>query len=458
VLADKEPHVSPSFRSDDLDVSPEVWTSCSQKELEPILLQAACTYRQAQLLFGTQLVSFEEMPGGITAQIGDRASGRLREVRCRYLIAADGSKSAVRERLGLSMLGPGVLTHNISIHFRARLGRYLPSGPNFLHFVQNEHVMGMFVATDGESRWVFAVPYHPELGESPDTFTQDRAVDLVRKGAGVPDLHVEVVGVVPWRMEADRAERMRLGNVFLAGDAAHRMTPAGGLGLNTAVQDVHNLCWKVAAVLQGWAGPGLLDTYEVERRPVAQQNVDRSVALITGADNVGGRSALDFDLGATYESRAVFSDGNEPGARPGSRAPHAWISSGGDRLSTLDLFGPRFTLLAGRGGDGWCDAAREMVCDLEVNVPDQGAAWRSLYGIEESGAVLIRPDGHVAWRRATAVASPRVALDKVLNSVLSRGDQPNVKTLKSRRVTAGSHILGTGRNQEVTRGDVRCDV
>jgi putative polyketide hydroxylase len=159
---------------------------------------------------------------------------------------------------------------------------------------------------------------------------------------------------VPWRLEADSAERWRVGNVFLAGDAAHRMTPAGGLGLNTGIQDVHNLCWKLAAVLQGWAGPDLLHTYEIERRPVAQVNVDRSVAIVTG--NVDERTGLDVDLGFSYASTAIVPDGSEPPhsndgdykpvARPGSRAPQYWLGGARGQVSTLDLFGPRFTLLA----------------------------------------------------------------------------------------------------------------
>jgi hypothetical protein len=264
---------------------------------------------------------------------------------------------------------------------------------------------------------------------------------LVRKGAGLPDLEVEVLGIVPWTMEADSAERWRAGNVFLAGDAAHRMTPAGGLGLNTGIQDVHNLCWKLAAVLQGWAGPDLLETYEIERRPVATHNVDRSVGLITGADSVSQRTGLDVDLGFTYASTAVVPDGSElphsndgdykPVARPGSRAPHHWLGGARGQVSTLDLFGPRFTLLAGELDRTWCDAARAVACEMDVPMSvwrvactrgsEAGAkTWTSLYGIQEIGAVLIRPDGHVAWRRAEAIPFPEVELRRVFSTVLSR--------------------------------------
>ncbi len=439
VLIDEEPHVSPSFRPDHLDASPEEWTSCSQKELEPILLRAASSHRQAQVLFGTQLLGFEESSEGVTAQIGDRATGHLRDVRCRYLIAADGSKSPIRQRLGLRMLGPGVLNHNISIHFSAALRRHLPHGPNFLHFVQNEDVTGMFVATDGESKWAFAIPYDPERGESSDSITRERAVELVRRGAGVPGLDVEIAGIVPWKMEADSAERWRVGSMFLAGDAAHRMTPAGGLGMNTAIQDVHNLCWKLAAVLQGWAGSDLLDTYETERRPVAQQNVERSVDLVTGRGD--DRPALDFDIGFKYASSAVIPDeadlldrisgDHRPLAKAGSRAPHVWLDRN-RQFSMLDVFGPSFTFLTGSGAECWRAAAGKVAYEMHVPMlverpvagtrgqesPDK--TWTTAYGIGATGAMLVRPDGHVAWRRSSGVTCPADELRSVCESVLNR--------------------------------------
>jgi putative polyketide hydroxylase len=256
---------------------------------------------------------------------------------------------------------------------------------------------------------VFNVRCGHNDGKPPKWLTPERATELVRKGAGVPGLPVDVAGLVPWSMQADSAERWRVGNVFLAGDAAHRMTPLGGLGLNTAIQDVHNLCWKLAAVLQGWAGPELLQSYEVERRPVAQANLDRSVSLAGDAGAAGPRTALDFDLGFQYASSAIVADGSEPSrridgdyepaARPGWRAPHVWLGRGRDRVSMLDLFGPRFTLLTGRRGGPWLEAGTAVAGEFAVplrtlNVSE--TSWKVLYGVEATGAVLVRPDGHVA--------------------------------------------------------------
>jgi putative polyketide hydroxylase len=431
-LVDPEPILFPSFHPESLDLSPTEWTSCSQYELEPILLEEAASQPTAQVLFGTELLGFEEAGDGVSALIADRATGQAREVRSRFLIAADGSRSSIRERLGIGMRGVEALSHHVNIHFCAPLRRHLAQGPNFLQFIENEDVSGVFITTDAELRWVFGVTYDPEKGESPAWFTPERAAELIRKGAGVSDLEVDVTGIAPWKMQADSAERWRVGSVFLAGDAAHRMTPAGGLGLNTGVQDVHNLCWKLAAVLQGWAGPGLLDTYETERRPVAEYNVERSVALMTGDGSVNQRTAIDVDLGFIYASTATVPDGdslpNPPDngegvwqARPGARAPHVMLGPGS---STLDLFGPHFTLLAGARGKAWCHAASEIAGEFRVPLLAQTmrfGSWNAVYGLGDTGAVLIRPDGHVAWRSPSAPGSSAKEFRRVLETILSRG-------------------------------------
>lgn len=444
VLIDPKPELSPSFRGNALAVSPCDWTSCSQYELEPILLRAAASRSEAHLMFGMELLSFHETGSGISAQVLDRATGSVREVRCQFVVAADGSRSRVREQLALEMHGAGALMDVVTIHFCAELRERLPFQPNFLHFVQNDDVFGMFLPTNDKSRWVFAVP----AGASP--LSPQHAVELVRLGSGVTDLEVQVLAIVPWTMQADCAERMRSGRVFLAGDAAHRMTPAGGLGMNTGVQDVHNLCWKLAAVIHGSAGPALLDTYEVERMPVARYNVNRSAALIGGASAPSDRTALGVDLGFAYASTAVISDETlpmprvggeyEPTARPGARAPHCWLGRGANRYSVLDLFGPHWTLLSGHLG--WRSAADAVANGLSVPlrhrmVPlggdsDDGgavwrAAWRALYGIGDAGAVLVRPDGHVAWRQSEAVQSPMRVLQDVLRTLLARKPADHVR-------------------------------
>lgn len=396
-------------------LSPSGWTSCSQYELEPILARAAGSQSMARLQFGTELVGFEETFQGITAQIVDRATDRLSEVRCRFVIAADGARSPIRERLGIETRGPGTLMENLTIHFRAPLRQLLGHEPDFLHFVESGGP-GLFAPSDNESRWMFAVPDQP--------LSPTQAIEMIRAGSGVPDLEVEVLGMVSWTMQADWATRWRSGNVFLAGDAAHRMTPAGGHGLNTGVQDVHNLCWKIAAVLQGWAGPDLLDTYEAERLPVARFNATHSVALVSGDPHANDRGDADIDLGFVYESSAVIPDGAAVGtARPGARAPHMWMGSEMLRTSTLDLFGPRFTLLAGSRDGAWVAAAESIGRERGIPMAQRrmfDPTWHSLYDVEETGAVLVRPDGHIAWRKAEAAADHSAELGTALSTIVGR--------------------------------------
>lgn len=440
-LVDREPMMSPSLGTPPTDVSPSEWTACSQFALEPILLDEASSHAPARLWFSTELVGFEPRDDGVCAWVVDRESGRRTEVHSRYLVAADGAKSPVRQRLRIEMTGPGVLGHNVAIHFVAPLIERLPHRPIFLHRVDNDRAQGVFFTTDGVSRWVFNVGYRPDEGESPDDFTTARAVQLVRDGAGVADLDVELRAVLPWIAQGDIATRLRTDAVFLAGDAAHRMTPAGGLGMNTGIQDAHNLAWKLAAVLQGWAGAELLDTYEEERWPVAQANMERSVALAamgllpgdTGAvaPAFSPRTALDFDLGFGYHSEAIVSeaapasagDGDyRPEARPGCRAPHCWLGAGSQRTSTLDLFGPRFTVLDGGDGSAWHAAAARVTAEtaVPVHVHTLEAVTRDarmrLFGIADSGAVLVRPDGHVAWRCGERSAQPESDLLRAVST------------------------------------------
>ncbi|HZB97026.1 MAG TPA: FAD-dependent monooxygenase, partial [Candidatus Sulfotelmatobacter sp.] len=379
-LMDPDPVLSPPLGTPETDLSPVAWTTCSQFELEPILLREASSHPEAELCFNTQLVSLQQSEDAVRAVIEDRSTGRRSEVRCRYVIAADGAKSPLRQRFGIALEGPGELGHNVNIHFNAPLAERIPHRPIFFHRVQNEHVEGVFFTTDGASRWILLVGYKPRSGESPEDFTDERAVQLIRQGSGMPDLEIDITAKKQWTTQADMATRWVEGRVFLAGDAAHRMTPLGALGMNTGIQDAHNLAWKMAAVLQGWAGTELLDTYEAERRPVAQANVNRSVELLgTGLLDVArpippvpssGRTALDFDIGFEYASTAVIPDGRfdvptgdsaaVPSSRPGCRAPHVWISHNGNRVSTLDLLGPYFTLLVDEGDTVWSRAARAV--------------------------------------------------------------------------------------------------
>jgi putative polyketide hydroxylase len=283
--------------------------------------------------------------------------------------------------------------------------------------------------TSNDGRWLLAAPWRGDVPVS--SLTPADLADLVRRAAGLPALDVDVLGHSLIGIGAEVAERFRQGNVFLLGDAAHRTAPTGGTGMNTAIQSAHNLMWKLAAVLSGTAGLELLETYEPERRPSGERNLLRSRGQLQGVSGVAA------DLGVVYSSGAVVA--GESDERPavieptspacvGSRAPHVWLDVEGVRVSTLDLFGDRLVLLVGASGDAWRDAARVVARDLDVplgavvidgpDVRDASDRWLDAYGIDADGAVLVRPDGHIAWRSLGAAADAAATLEQVVARVL----------------------------------------
>jgi putative polyketide hydroxylase len=311
-----------------------------------------------------------------------------------------------------------------------------------MYFVGTGQSSGVIVAVNLSDLWLYMCPYRPATGETVEDFTDARCVELVRRATGVDDLQVEILSVLPWAMAASIADRFQLGRVFFAGDAAHLIPPAGGQAMNVGIQDVHNLAWKLAAVLQGRAGTGLLGTYETERRPVAAAIMADAIRNVT-AGSAGQRSEQFSNrgrvLGVCYDSAAVIPDGTAPPelenpvidyvptARPGSRAPHLWLFKGDLQISTLDLYDTRFVLLSGPAGRRWQTAANEVSQRLRTPIDsyivgsegpllDRTGEWAKLYGVEPEGAVLVRPDGHVAWR--TQASAAENSLESALRSIL----------------------------------------
>ncbi|WP_329369208.1 FAD-dependent monooxygenase [Streptomyces sp. NBC_00669] len=468
-------------------ISPSGWCLCSQNDLEPVLLAAA---REAggDIRFGTELVSFTQDADGVTAEIADRASGRVRTVRADYLIAADGPRSPVRERLAIPMTGPGDLFHNVSVTFRAkRLADAVGDRRFIVCYLTNPESPGALLPVDNAQDWVFHAPWRPGDGERLEDFTDERCTHLIRTAVGVPDLEVEITGKAPWHAAERVAERYGRGRVLLAGDSAHEMSPTGAFGSNTGIQDAHNLAWKIAAVLEGWAGPGLVDSYDAERRPVALATAARASARSAEHSHPGYEAApvmagpraglLPAVLGYRYPLGAVLGadpqeaavpDDFSPRAVPGGRAPHLWVRRGGERISTLDLYERTPVLLTGPAGGAWHDVARlaaertgvPLACyrfgqELEADPDGPGASggpagrggpagpggpapsgppggapggapagppdFCGLHGIGEEGAVLVRPDGFVAWRCEGARPDPEGVLRAALDEVFCRG-------------------------------------
>jgi putative polyketide hydroxylase len=432
-------------------VSPARGGSCSQDLLDRVLLEGVLA-RGAEVRFGVEVVAVEQDELGVTATLAERDGGRPGRVRADYLVAADGAGGAIRESLGVPATGPGTLGPPlVNILFQADL-RHLVGGREFLLCeVANDEVQGLLIAIGGD-RWVLHVAFDPDRGERAEDFTADRCAALARAAIGQPDLPVAVLSILPWRAAARVADRFSDGRVFLVGDAAHVVTPLGAFGLNAGLADTHNLAWKLAMVLRGQAGPGLLDTYDAERRPVALFTLEQSLlrlrhpelhwdqSLVAERARHGVANAMVVGLGYRYASSAVVDPEPAPSLEdlerdldgaPGSRLPHAWLLRDGEQLSTLDVGAGGFALLAGPAGQRWCDAARRAASRLGLDLvawriapdgdaADPGGRWTETAGTGDHGALLARPDGFVAWRSPAVAADPEALLGAVLRGVLSR--------------------------------------
>lgn len=413
-------------------LSPTSWVLCDQDEFEPILRDAAAEHGAA-VRFGTELLSFDEDEAGIHATVRD-ASGS-RRMHAAYLIAADGAKSPIRQRLDITMTGPGTLAHYMNIYFRADLRAALGDRRFVLCYIVNPAIIGALLPVDNATRWLLHVPYDP-VGGGAARFTPERCAELVAAATGIPGLRPDIVEALAWEAAGRTAERYRAGRVFLAGDSAHVMPPTGAFGANTGIQDAHNLAWKLAAVLRGTAGPGLLDTYEAERQPVARLTVRQAVlrsrdrpAVLGGP----GKPAPGIQPDETvmlcyrYDMRPSGDEWAEPlRGEPGTRAPHVAFGSAGSTISALDLFGAGPVLLC--GARPWASAAwrvaRRTSAPLGVyrvasrngypadaaDLIDLDQCWAARYGVSGSGAVLVRPDGFVAWRADEVPSNPEAML------------------------------------------------
>jgi 2-polyprenyl-6-methoxyphenol hydroxylase-like FAD-dependent oxidoreductase len=444
---------------DTLALTPTPLRNLSQHRLEPILLEHVRARTRAKVLLGHEWESSEQDENGVASRLRDLASGEERRVRSRYVLAADGAGSGVRRALGIEPVGPARLASFVMIHFEAGLRPLVGARPAVLYWTTAPGAGGTFVAHDIDATWVYMHAFDPAQERAED-FTPARCTEIVRRAAGLPAFDPPLRTISTWHMSAQVAERYRDGRIFLVGDAAHRFPPTGGLGLNTGVQDAHNLVWKLGAVEAGWAAPSLLDSYDAERRPVARENADVSLrnamrlfdvtrALEEGGDPARVRAAiagqaehfdmLGLQLGFRYERGAIAPDGSAPpdvanpvrefvpSGRPGARLPHAWLAGAGARASTLDLVArDRMTLVAGAGGGAWLEAAAKLDgptlhrVAIGRDVPDAGGAWASQLGIEPGGAILVRPDQHVAWRSAGGSDDPLRALRSALGLVLGR--------------------------------------
>jgi 2-polyprenyl-6-methoxyphenol hydroxylase-like FAD-dependent oxidoreductase len=420
---------------------------CSQTWFDPILQRFARSFPHVRLRYRCRLEAFAEHGDGVTATLVDVATGARETVEAQYLAACDGANSMVRRQYGIGLEGPGVLGYPLHIFFRApdllaRCGK--APGTFFVAIDRGGLWANVRVIDPANAVWRLLV-LDTDAALTPETV--DVAFYLAR-ALGQP-MAVERLGLSLWTRMGAVAARYGTERVFMLGDAVHQLSPTAALGMNTGIADAVDLGWKLAAVLEGWGGPALLQSYDRERRPIGHRNVGMSTefhleqaAFAGGLDAIAEASAagaalrrrlgqsvetlgrafrtLGLQIGYRYEDSPIcVPDGTPPppdspesyvpSARPGARAPHAMLADG---CSTLDLFGRGFVLLRlGDGADGAgiaAAAASRGVPLATITLGEPGL--RDLY---ERNLVLVRPDGHVAWRGDRAPSDALALVDTV---------------------------------------------
>jgi 2-polyprenyl-6-methoxyphenol hydroxylase-like FAD-dependent oxidoreductase len=434
-------------RHRELNWSPYSKTQIGQQALEPVLLDKARTLPGLDMRHGWRFEDFQQFDDHVIARLVEVATGREEQVRAGYLVGCDGGTGGIRRQLGIRRNGRGKMRGNVSFFFRSR--DFLPAhglGMANLYFVFTPDSFGVFTAIDGVELWNYQ---YYLLDPTRSTENLD-AEAILHRAMGKP-FAFELLQTMHWHHHQSVARRYRDGRVFLAGDAAHLFAPTGGVGMNTGIGDACDLAWKLDAVLRGWGGSALLDTYEIERKPVAVRNSLISATNSDKIDMVMDETPADIDapgpagdaarsllarkikwlarqfnsagthLGYRYvDSPVIVGDGTPeppddpcqvvPSSWPGMRAPHAWLPDG---RSMLDLVGGDFVLL--RFGEPQPDDARLLAAAAAVGVPIgvsdvRDAPAAALY---ERRLVLVRPDGHVAWRGDQVPADAAGLVDTV---------------------------------------------
>jgi len=454
--------------------SPEQTAWCAQDALEPFLREQIGRHPSVTVKLGLRGVGVEQDERGVEVAFVED-DGRQSSIRARYAVGADGGRSAIRQALGVEAPTSVTFGDQLNACFEADLLPFMGDRRYMVWWIINPDTVGGLLVYDGRRRWCYSWAFDPTK-ESIEDYPPERCADVIRKAIGTDELEIKVEGLFPWSIDSAIADQFKVGRVLLAGDAAHRFPPTGGFGMNSGIQDSHNLGWKLHLVLRGLADEGLLDSYAEERRAVAVRNTTQVMHQTKMAAKVGWvmfdpeaiakiespegeqvrQSIIDGipaqeeqywtygqQLGTIYESTAVVGDGTapeestialyHPSAHPGARAPHLWLTGrDGARTSTIDLLHSRFTLLSTPAGADWIGGARRAAArrglelatytiGAEGDFQEEDGDWAKLYGVGPKGAVLVRPDGHVAFRAADSVDDPDRVLDDTLAKLLGTG-------------------------------------
>lgn len=434
-------------------VTPAPKSVVAQDAVEEELLAVVKQSRHGRVLFSTECNDVQVGADQVIATTLDLVTGQTQQWQAEYLLAADGAGSSVRRKLGIEFDGPSTLAMMANDYWRADLSQLrIAQDTSAVRVLPKDKRVppAAILNTNGRDRWLTITQIGSTEDERDHAWTDQEVIDIARAHTGIPDLDVQIINRSTWRVSRQVAREFRRGRVFLVGDAAHRFPPTGGFGLNSGVQDAHNLVWKLAAVLHGKAADPLLDTYQAERRPVAESNANFSfnnrkrfdhvdAAIASGnedriafwiADTDNHLHSIGQSLGFSYESAAIVPDGTvgkplnprfyEPADRPGSRFPHLWLDAA-RKHSTLDWFDLDFVLVAGPLGQAWEAAASTAAAQLGIPVqfrclPRAHPADGIHMGMK--GAALVRPDGHVCYRAAWQPEDPAAEITAALRQVL----------------------------------------
>ncbi|KAJ4132434.1 hypothetical protein NW754_015250 [Fusarium falciforme] len=480
----------PEQRGDYIAASPCVMSDIPQTVLEPVIVEEAKRLG-ADFRFHTEFVKFQEVEGGVATVLRDRGSNEEYTVTSRFLVGADGARSAVLTQLGIPIHGRQVNTA-FNVHIRADLTKYLAHRPGSLNWVLNTQAPEWSAV--GNFRMVrpwneFVVSMHPAT-KDPTSFqpTHESLKARLHEMIGDSSVDIEILSYFSWSINDQVAERWHQGRVFCIGDATHRHPPINGLGSNTCISDAFNLSWKLAYVLKGLATPSLLKTLTAERKPVGDgivrrandgmeahrrlwdvlgldpESRDKATKVLASATPEGAGlrrqlrdameatedevQALGIQMNQVYKkSTAVLAEpDDEPpnfehlnairqvfiSTYPGYHLPHVWLAADAmsPRISTLDLSGDgAFTLFTGIGGEAWIKAAKNITVETGVKVTGYSIGfhcdymdcyrhWVRVRGVDEDGAVLVRPDHFVAWRSRRLMSDPETKLKAVLGEIL----------------------------------------
>lgn len=431
----------------------------TQDCVEEYLHHTLQRYSGAEIQFSKEMISFEESDTGVTAKLLNRKNNKEELVHAQYLIGADGAHSSIRKQLEIEMEGRDNLACSCSVYCEFDISQWTKHRPSVGFFFTDPKLLGRSLFTAyGKNRWIVGLNLKPE--NTKEDFTDEYCLSEIRRVLDMPELEVKIINKSFWTMAAQVAKQYRHGKVFLVGDAAHRTPPTGGLGMNTGIADAHNLAWKLAFSVKHQVNDSLLDTYYDERAPIAKRNIEWSTENaerffdIFKAIQIGDYETLKIklheqqknlsyeglDLGFIYHSKAVLSENDQvisvlpdryvPTTLPGSRAPYVKLIKDKETISTFDLFEKEYVLLVGSDGHAWQTAANEIALKMllplknyrvatDGDLIDPENVWHNTYEITITGAVLVRPDGHVAWRSKEMITNPVKQLTKIFSILMN---------------------------------------